>query len=269
MDRILEILNELYNNFSDAMPRFLGAIIIFIIGYIIAKAVAFIIKKMLSAVGIDKITEKLNEIEFIHKSSFTIVPSVVLSKIAYYMLLLIFTIVASEYLAVDAITGLVRDILNYIPSLIAALLVLGIGLLIAQMVQGILTTALKSVGVPSAKIIGTFIFYFIFLMAIITALKQVGTEVDFISSNLSIIIAGCVFAFALGYGLASKNMMANFLASFYSKEKIKIGDIISINEVKGEVVKIDSTSITLLTKDSKIIIPLSKLTSESFEIHDA
>jgi small-conductance mechanosensitive channel len=269
MDRIKIIFEQLFENFADAIPRFLGAIIIFIIGYAIAKVVAFVIRRVLSTIGVDSIAAKLNEIDFIDKSKVKIVPSNVLSKLLYYIILLIFTIVAAEYLAVDAVTGLVRDVLNYIPSLIAGLLVLVIGLLLAQFIQNILVTALKSLGVPSAKIIGTFVFYFVFLMAVITALTQVGIDTDFISSNLSIIIAGCVFAFALGYGLASKDMMANFLASFYSKEKVKIGDLITIDEMRGEVIKVDSTSITLLTNNSKIVIPLSKLTSESFEIHDA
>jgi len=269
MDKILEILNELYNNFMTAFPKILGAIVIFIIGWIIAKVVAFVIKRVLSSIGIDKLAEKLNEIEFIEKSNFNIVPSVLLSKLAYYVLLLLFTILSSEYLAIDAITGLVRDIINYVPSLVAALMVLVVGLLIAQFIQNILLTTLKSLGVPSAKVISAFIFYFIFLMAVITALTQVGIDTDIVSNNISIIIAGCVFAFALGYGLASKNMMANFLASFYSKEKIKIGDVLTISNVKGEVIRIDSASITLLTPNSNVIVPLSKLSSETFEIHES
>lgn len=269
MDRIRIIFEQLFNNFADAIPRFLGAIIIFLIGYAIAKLIAFVIRRVLSTLGVDRVAEKLNEIEFIDKAKVKIVPSNVLSKLLYYVILLVFTIVAAEYLDVDAVTGMVRDILNYIPSLIAGLLVLVIGLLLAQFIQNILVTALRSLGVPSAKIIGAFVFYFVFLMAVITALTQVGIDTNFISSNLSIIIAGCVFAFALGYGLASKDMMANFLASFYSKEKIKIGDLISINDMKGEVIKVDSTSVTLLSSNSRIIIPLSKLTSESFEIHDS
>lgn len=269
MDKILEIFSALFNDFIAVCPRILGAIIIFIIGYIIAKFLAYFILKILRKIGIDQVFGKLNDIDFLQQSkvNIKIVPSVLVSKIVYYFLLLLFIIVASEYIAVDAVTGLVRDILTYTPHLIAGLLVLVTGLLLAQFIQDILFTTLKSLGVPSAKIIGIFVFYFIFLMAVITALTQIGIDTDFISGNLSIIIAGCVFAFALGYGLASKDMMANFLASFYSKEKIKLGDILSVSDVKGKVIKIDNSSITLLTADSNIIIPLSKLTSETFEIH--
>ena len=195
MARILEILTKLYDDFAESTPRFLGAVILFIVGWIIAKIVAFVIKKIFKTIGIDRIAEKLNEIEFIEKANFKIVPSTVLSKIAYYLMLLIFTIVAAEYLAIDAVSDLVKDILTYIPNLIAALIVLVIGLLLAQFIQNILTGTLKSLGVPSAKIIGSVIFYFIFLMSIVTALTQIGIDTDFISTNLSIIIAGCVFAF--------------------------------------------------------------------------
>ena len=60
--------------------------------------------------------------------------------------------------------------------------------------------------------------------------------------------------------------MANYLASFYTKNKVKVGDLISINDVKGEVVAVDGSSLTLQTENSLVIIPLKKLTTENLEI---
>lgn len=101
-----------------------------------------------------------------------------------------------------------------------------------------------------------------------SALGQAKINTEFIQSNLTVIIGGGVLAFSFGYGFASRDMMANFIASFYSKSKVKIGDRIRIEEVEGEVVGIDNTSITVKGNDRQIIIPLSKLTSENVEIFD-
>ena len=60
--------------------------------------------------------------------------------------------------------------------------------------------------------------------------------------------------------------MANFLASFYSKNKVKVGDIIHLDGSTGKVIDIDSTSLTLQGDGKKIVIPLRKLTSEKVEI---
>jgi hypothetical protein len=60
--------------------------------------------------------------------------------------------------------------------------------------------------------------------------------------------------------------MANFLASFYSKNKIKIGDIINIDGSKGKVIAMDNASLTLQSDGKITVIPLKKLTSEKVEI---
>ena len=266
-ERILQVLNELYTSFAQAFPNFLAAIAIFIIGYFISKMVARVINGALKSIGIDRLAEKLNEIEFIDKSNIKIIPSKILSKIVYYILLLIFTVVATEILNIAAISQLVRDIINYIPSVIAAIAILILGLLIALALQKIVLTTVQSLGIPSAKIIAGFVFYFVFLMTIVTALTQIGIETDFIATNITAIILGSVLAFGLGYGLASKDTMANFLASYYSKDKIGLGDIIAIDNIKGEVIRIDSTSLMIRAEDKEVIIPLSKLTTSNVVIY--
>lgn len=100
-----------------------------------------------------------------------------------------------------------------------------------------------------------------------SALDQAGVRTDFIKSNLMIVIAGAVGAFAYGYGLASKGMMANFLASFYTKDKFKIGDTVTVAGVKGQIVEMDNTAFTLKAEQSKVIFPLSKLAEKEVEIH--
>jgi len=269
LDRILEILGDLYTDFMNAAPKILGALIIFIIGWIIAKVIASIVKRVLKTLQVDKLAEQLNEIDFVKKANVKVVPSSILSKVIYYVLMLVFAIVATDQLGMPVVSNLVSDIISYIPNVIAAMIVLAVGLIIGDIVKNIVQTAMQSMGVPSAKIIATFLFYFIFLMTVITAIKQVGINTEFIQTNLSLIIAGGVLAFAIGYGLASKNMMANFLASFYSKGKFQVGDMIGLDGFKGEIIDIDSSSLVLLTDTKKkVIVPLSKLTAENVELYE-
>ena len=64
-----------------------------------------------------------------------------------------------------------------------------------------------------------------------------------------------------------KDVVANFLASFYSQNKFQVGDDITINGHRGTVINLDKSSISLLTNDAKIIIPLGKLTSMEVIVH--
>jgi hypothetical protein len=100
------------------------------------------------------------------------------------------------------------------------------------------------------------------------ALEQAKINTDFITSNISIILAGIVLAFSIGYGFASRDVMSNHIGYFYNRNRIHLGDHVNINGKEGIVIGIDNTSITLASiQDARrIIIPLSKLNTEAFEV---
>ncbi len=263
----MELLKDLLAGFIAVIPNLFGALALFIIGLIVAKVVSKGLKKLLSSLGADKLAERLNEIEIVYNSNIRFVPSVLFSKIAYYFLLFIFAVAAADVLKMPAISSLMGDLLNYVPILISALAVFIVGLLLSDFLKNIVKTACDSLGIPSAGLISNVVFYFLFLNVVMIALSQARIDTEFIQSNLSILFGGVVLAFAIGYGFASRNIIANFLASFYNKGKVQIGDTISINGLKGDVIDIDSSTLTLQLADGRqVLIPLSKLASENIEI---
>ena len=64
-----------------------------------------------------------------------------------------------------------------------------------------------------------------------------------------------------------QTLKANFIASFYSKNKVNVGDMVTIDGSSGKVIAMDSISVTLQADGKIIIIPLKKLTSEKVEIY--
>lgn len=267
-DTVINSLWQMGQQFINAFPRVFTAIVIFLVGMIISKMVSKAIKKLLEKAKIDRIGEKLNEIDMVQKSNIDIKLSQLFSKVMYYVLMLFFLVAAADVLAMPAVSNLVTDIFNFVPNVIVALIVLILGLLLAEAVKKLVYTTLKSLGVPSAKIIANFLFYFLLINVLVSALTQAKVNIEFLSQNLTLLIGGGVLAFGIGYGLASKDVIANFMASFYSKDRVKLGDIITIDGIEGEITDIDRSSITVSTEKSRVIIPLSKMTNEKLEIHN-
>lgn len=263
----MSILLDLADQLKIFLPNLVFTIIILVIGWIVSKIIARIIQKVLKTLKIDDLGDRLNDIDLIRKSNFTIIPSKIISKVVYYVLILMTLIVATEKLQVDAVTNLLTDFIGYLPNLLTAVIFFVIGLLVADAIRGVVLTTCESLGIPSSKVIASVVFYFIFLSVTMSALDQAKISTDFINSSLSIIIAGAVGAFALGYGLASKKMMANFLASFYTKGRFIIGDIVTVEGTKGEIIEMDNSSFVLKTENSKMVFPLSKLADKEIEIH--
>ena len=97
------------------------------------------------------------------------------------------------------------------------------------------------------------------------AMNQAEINTDFLKSNLSLILGGIIFAFSIGYGLASRDMMSNILGGLYSKNRFEIGNEIKVNDVKGTIIAKDNSSITVQTQNSKVIVPMGMLTKASVE----
>lgn len=262
------VLEELGRNFLAVIDNLVGALVLLVIGFIIAKLIARFLQKVLKSIGIDKLANRLNEIDLFYNNNIVITPSKLIPKLVYYVLVFIFAIAATDVLGMAVISNLMGELLNYIPNAIAAFIVLVIGLIIADLLKNMIKTTCESLGIPAAGVISAVVFYFVFINIIMMALKQGNIETAFIEQNISIILGGIILAFAIGYGLASRDLVANFLSSFYNKGKVKIGDVITIDGTKGEVIEVDNLSVTLRSGNGRTIVPLSKLTSESLSVHD-
>jgi len=267
-DTVINSLIQMGQQFINAFPRVFTAIVILLVGMVISKMLAKTIKKLIEKAGIDKIGEKLNEIEMVAKSKIEIKLSTFFSKIMYYVLMLFFLVASADVLAMPAVSQLVTDIFNFVPNLIVALIVLILGLLLAEAVKNLVYTTLKSLGVPSARIIASFLFYFLLINVLVSALTQAKINIEFLSQNLTLLIGGGVLAFGIGYGLASKDVIANFMASLYSKGRVKLGDVITIDNIEGEIVDMDRSSLTIQADKNRVIVPLSKMTNEKIIIHN-
>ena len=263
---IVRIVTDVITKFAAAIPNLIAALIIGALGYVIAKVAGKAVTALLAKLGLDKIGDKLNETDIFSSTDVKFKLSALIGTVVYVVLLLVFLVMATDILQMATVSNMVKNIVDYVPNLISAIILLILGILLADFIKKIVLTACASLGIPSGKIIATFIFYLVFLTMTISALSQAKIDTSLITSNMTVILGGVVGAFALGYGFAARDTMANFLASFYSKKKVQIGDVIKIGEVKGRVVDTDASSMTVDTGSSRVIIPLQKLTTENVEI---
>jgi preprotein translocase subunit YajC len=260
------ITADLIGKISHFVPRFAMALIMLMIGYFVANMVAKVISKVLSKIGIDTLGKKLNDVDFMQENNVEVKISTIISKAAYYLLMMIFLIASTDLLGVPVISNFVGSMLNYFPKLMSALAIVLIGIFVADMISKVVRTTCDSLGLPSGKLIGGVVFYLLFVTIAVSALAQADINTDFLANNITMILGAGALAFAIGYGLASRDLASNYLASFYNKNKVRVGDEIVMEGVRGKVVLIDSNSLVIQTNDSAIIFPLSKLTTQKVEI---
>ena len=215
---IIEIAKPIQNVFDTIfsyLPAILAALVLFAVGWFIARVVRQIVTNLLAALGIDKYGERIGLSEGRTLSG-------LLGEILYIIILLVTIIAALGQLNIDAIseptTEMLSTIINIIPNLIGAALVLFISYFIARLVADLVKDLLAGVGfntIPEklgmkwsatttpAQWVGWLILVAIMLFATVSALELLGSDsvvrmVDvFIAFFWKVILAALLFAIGL------------------------------------------------------------------------
>lgn len=262
----LQSLTALGQSFMSALPNILGALFLIVLGWIIAKIFAYVISKGLKAVKFDKLSEKLQLDQLFGRTNVEITPSKVVGKFVYWVIILLFFITASDTLGWVVVSESIGDLMAYLPKLFSAIIIFLIGFYIANFVKKGLKGILESLSVASAKILSTIAFYIIIIIISLTALNQAGIDTNLITSNVTLIIGGVVLAFAVSFGIGSRDILSNILSSFYSKSNFEVGQNVEMGEIKGTIEKIDITSCVIRTNDGLMIVPVKRLLTENVKV---
>ncbi|MFM1932738.1 MAG: hypothetical protein RL226_2041 [Bacteroidota bacterium] len=269
-DRIVAALQNSFISFGEGIanyiPVVISAIVVLFVGWIISKIAARFVLKTLNGIKFDTLVEKVQLDKMLNKIKPGLSASFVLSKVFYWLLMLLFITSAANVLGWQMLTDGISSFMAYLPTLGIALIIFVIGVYIADLIKNMVYTAADSIGVSGAKAIANIVYYLLFIFIAITALNQAGINTDIITSNLTIILASILLAFALSYGFASRHLVTNMLSSFYSKGKFKEGQVIRVIGFEGEIEAIDSISVTLKTSDGRIVLPSKTLIEESVVI---
>ncbi|NJL11641.1 MAG: hypothetical protein HC913_00535 [Microscillaceae bacterium] len=202
------------NVIVQALPSFLGALILLLIGWLVAKSLSFVVLKLLVNIKFDRLIEKPPLSEYFSQANLMAKPSEWVRKLVYWTVYLLFIVTAAETLGLEVVSAEISKLISYLPRLFAALLIFGIGVYIISFVRDFIRAATATLGMSAGKFISGFVFYILLIILGLTTLKQAGMDTDIITTNLSLIMGAIFFSFALGYGFASRDILSNILATF-------------------------------------------------------
>ncbi len=257
--------SQFFHELMNALPNILGALLLLLIGWLLARVAMYATRRVMQARVLQQFTTRLNKFPLFQRQGVNLDSTAIISRFVHWVILLFFLVAASETLGWTAVSRTIGNLIGYLPALLSAIIILIIGLYIAQLVRSFIRTTLESLELGSARLLSGLAYYTIATIVVLTAMDQAGVDTGIITSNLILIIGSVMAAFAISFALASKDILQNILATFYSRQNFKVGDRIKIEALEGEIIKMDSVSVVIRTGNSEVVLPSYTLISQKIE----
>ncbi len=262
-EKILPVLAGILDSMLASLPNFLAAVIILLIGWLVAKALDALVIRLLRRIGFNRIAEKAGITAFIRNAGFTREPSWVVGKLIFWLLMLTFLLSAAETMNLTAIAVTLQKMVAFIPNIIAVVLIVVFGSLFARFVGGLVRGAAREAGIDFADVLGKLVSNIIILMLVVIAFSQLEIKSGVLEITFGAILGAFGLAIALTLGMGSRNIAQNILAGVYARKSFQVGQQVHVRQMQGTITEIGTVSTVIHTAEEKIItLPNSMLVDE-------
>jgi hypothetical protein len=213
-DLVAEPVRQMLTKILAYLPILLGALIILIVGWIIAKAIRRAIDWLLKMVRFDTLADKAGISEILRKGNLKVSAREVVSGIVYWLIIIMVLVMAVDALGLPKASDVLASLFAYVPNVIAALLVLVVAMFLASFVSGIVRTAAGNANLPKPEIFASISRWAIIIFAATVSLEQLGIASLLVTATFNIILGGICLALALAFGLGGKDAAAKYLEEF-------------------------------------------------------
>jgi hypothetical protein len=218
-------LQDFFQRLIAFLPHLLSSLIIFILGLVLGWIFKKIIVKIAKLFKTDHFCSKIGMTEALEKVGIKGSPSRFLGRIFYWLVVIIFTIIALYALKVPAIENLLEKFLLYLPNIFIAVLLIIVGYLLGNFLGRTILIASVNAGMRFASLLARGVKLLIFVFAFAMALEQLGIGRNIVVVAFSILFSGIVFALALAFGLGGKDIARNYLEKRFKRGEEEKDDI--------------------------------------------
>lgn len=198
------------------LPRLGVAIVIFVLGWLLARAAQWAVVKGLKTVGFDGFAEKMRINEFLRRGEIHLQISDLVGFAVYWLIVLAFLLAVLDLLGMSVAAELLERVLAYVPQVIAGILVLVLGLFFATLVSGVVQTAAANAGVTQAKALGQIARIVVIIFASAVALEKFLSS-TIIQTTFNTVVMAFAFGAALAFGLGCKDLAGRAVQDFVNK----------------------------------------------------
>jgi small-conductance mechanosensitive channel len=246
-------MTALWTKVANFIPNLFGALVVVLLGFVVAKLLDTLLSKLLAKIGLDRLMAGTGLTKLMGRGGIRVPISTVVGKIVYWFVLLIFLVSAAESLGLQRVSATLDMLALYLPKVFGAALVLLVGVLLAQLANGLVRGAAEGVGLDYSAGLGRVAQWLVIIISLSVAISQLEVKTDLLNHVIVIALITVGLAVALAMGLGSREIVGQIIAGIYVRELFQVGQQVQIGEVQGQIEAIGTVKTTLLTDEGELV----------------
>lgn len=193
------------------VPKFLGALIVLIIGLVIASVFGSVVEQIIKAVKLDELLKKLGVARYVERGDVRLDSGKFLGRIVYWFFAIVAILAVSSILGLDVFSDFLKQVLLYVPNIVAAALIMLATLVVAKFSKSLVVASVSSAKLHAANFLGSFVWWTVVIFGLITALMQLGINVYVLQTVITGVVAMLALAGGIAFGLGGKDYAASLI----------------------------------------------------------
>ena len=222
--RIGDSVQQGLDQFFAFIPNLVGALLILLVGFIIAKLVKTALNKVLEKTKVDETLTKSDAGSYVEKISPDSKPSHLIGFVAFWFIFLFAISAAIGALKIAALTDFIGQVQAYLPNVIAAVLIFVIAAAVAGAVGGAVHKLMGDTS--TGKMVRAIVPGLVLAIGLFMVLDQLAIAPQIVTITYAALLGMLALAGALAFGLGGRDVAAKMLSDAYdagqrNKDEVK------------------------------------------------
>ncbi len=204
-------LQDAWMRIINYLPNLIGAIVIIIIGVLVANLLKWVVVRIVEGVRLQKAFDEMHFAQTLKQANMNTNLSAMLGEFVKWVVIILFLIPSASILGLPQVSSILDRIISYLPNVGSAVIILFLGALFAEFIGNMVRATAAGLGATTARSLSVLSRYVIYIFAGLAAVVELGIANDIISILLTGFVAAAAISIGLAFGLGGKDAAGDLI----------------------------------------------------------
>ncbi len=252
---IASVFDRSGDQLGDFLPRLGGALVLLVVGLLAAILIGRLVRRGLVKAGLDRFADRYGVSELLDQAGLGSSLATLVGTAVRLTIVVVVSFAALTLLGLGLLSDSLNEGILFIPRVLAALALVLFGVVLGAFARAWLERTSSQLDFPVA--IGPVVQVLVVILFGLCAAAQVGVAVAPLTAIAVVLLGAMAITLALAFGLGAREIARSLTSGRYARSDFEVGQTIRVDDVRGEILRIDAAAVTLKAGDETIRVPNS------------